>query len=87
MWLAPCSLAAVWLAATSGSAQRILSLDGSWRLSSDAGHALVGSVPGDLISDLERARLVQDPLYELGFISNNIFRVRLFCLRVFGFII
>ena len=68
----PCFVA-VWLAASApGSAQqRSLSLDGSWHLSSDAGHVLTGSVPGDLISDLHRARIIQDPLYELGFISNN----------------
>ena len=28
-------------------------------------------MPGDLVTDLERGRIVQDPLYELGFISNN----------------
>ena len=47
---------------------------GYCNLSSDAGHRLTGSVPGHLITDLEeRGRIVQDPLYELGFISNNTF--------------
>ena len=52
-------------------AERTLVLDGDWQLTSDAGHALTGVVPGDLITDLERAHLVQDPLYELGWLNNN----------------
>ena len=36
-----------------------------------AGHTIScpGSVPGDLITDLERAGLIGDPLYELNFLS------------------
>lgn len=76
-------LAAVWLLAaarssfagalTAGSlaAPLLVPLDGDWQLSSDAGHRLSGAVPGDLVSDLELAHFVKDPLYELGFISNN----------------
>ena len=52
-------------------AERTLVLDGDWQLTSDAGHALTGVIPGDLITDLERAHLVQDPLYELGWLDNN----------------
>ena len=40
-------------------------------LTSDGGHNLTGAVPGDLISDLEAARVVQDPLYELGWLNNG----------------
>lgn len=65
------SLVRVGGTSSGGSAQQVTSLDGAWRLTSDAGHSLTGSVPGDLISDLEQGRIVQDPLYELGFISNN----------------
>ena len=54
------------------AAQRVLSLDGEWELRSSGGHhGLTGSVPGDLITDLETARVVQDPLYELGWLNNN----------------
>ena len=49
----------------------MLSLDGTWTLTSDAGHQLTGAIPGDLITDLENANIVQDPLYELGFLNNN----------------
>ncbi len=53
------------------AAERTLVLDGDWQLTSDAGHVLTGLVPGDLISDLEQAHIVQDPLYELGWLDNN----------------
>ena len=54
------------------AAAHVLSLDGDWNLSSDAGHRLTGSVPGDLSTDLEeRGRIVQDPLYELGFMTGG----------------
>ena len=54
-----------------GSAVQTISLDGDWSLSSDAGHRLTGRVPGDLITDLEMARIVADPYYELGFLNNG----------------
>ena len=57
--------------AGSATAASTISLDGTWALSSDAGHRLNGVVPGDLITDLENARIVQDPLYELGWLNNN----------------
>jgi|EP01046_Picozoa_sp_COSAG06_P025213 beta-mannosidase len=57
--------------AGSATAASTISLDGTWALSSDAGHRLKGVVPGDLITDLENARIVQDPLYELGWLNNN----------------
>ena len=53
------------------AAEHTLVLDGEWQLTSDAGHSLAGSVPGDLITDLQQARIVQDPLYELGWLDNN----------------
>ena len=53
------------------AAQKTVSLDGDWQLSSDAGHKLTGSVPGDLITDLENGRIVRDPLYELSWLNNN----------------
>ena len=53
------------------AAEHTLVLDGDWQLTSDAGHVLTGLVPGDLISDLEQAHIVQDPLYELGWLDNN----------------
>ena len=57
------------------AAEHTLVLDGEWQLVSDAGHALTGSVPGDLITDLEKAHIVQDPLFELGWLDNNTGRV------------
>jgi beta-mannosidase len=44
-----------------------ISLDGQWRASSaDGSLAIEGEVPGDLITDLQRAGRIGDPLYELN---------------------
>ena len=52
-------------------ASNLTSLDGHWHLSSPS-HSLGngGLVPGDLISDLVRAQLLPEPLYENNFLVN-----------------
>ena len=53
------------------AAAAIQSLDGEWNASlPSASLALRASVPGDLISDLERAGLVPDPLVDVNFQDN-----------------
>ena len=53
----------------SGSVQ---SLDGIWQLiGPTGGRTLNGTVPGDLISDLERAGVIGDPYFELNFYPHN----------------
>lgn len=42
-----------------------ISLDGAWRAKSADGESIVGTVPGDVITDLQRAGKIGDPLYEL----------------------
>jgi hypothetical protein len=37
-----------------------------------AGHTIAGSVPGDLLTDLQKAGLIGDPLYELNFKNASI---------------
>jgi len=47
-------------------------LDGaasSWRVTDNASIAVPASVPGDLITDLERAGVIGDPLFERNFKS------------------
>ena len=46
------------------------SLDGtSWQVSNGS-TTFPGTVPGDLITDMENAKLIGDPLYELNFKSQ-----------------
>lgn len=40
---------------------------GGWNATSSAGFVIKASVPGDIISDLQRAKAIGDPLFELNF--------------------
>ena len=51
-------------------ADSITYLDGTnWKATSSAGISIDASVPGDLLSDLEAANVIGDPLYERNFKS------------------
>jgi len=49
-------------------------LDGEWRLypSDDPSKELSAKVPGDLLTDLQRAGEIPDPLFEMNFLENSI---------------
>ena len=52
-------------------ASTMQSLDGAWALTDGAAHAgLPARVPGDLITDLQLAGVIGDPLYEQNFRGN-----------------
>lgn len=49
----------------------VIYLDGNeWTASSSAGISISATVPGDLITDLERAGVIEDPLYEMVWIEK-----------------
>ena len=48
------------------SASASVSLDGPWHAASNAA-SMAGTVPGDVITDLQNAKLIGDPLFELNF--------------------
>ena len=54
---------------TGDDIQRLISLDGdAWTAANGDGTIVIGAtVPGDLISDLQRANVIQDPLFNLTF--------------------
>ena len=45
-------------------------LDGTWTVKDTASLSIPGAVPGDLVTDLQIAGKIADPLYELGFKGN-----------------
>ena len=51
-------------------------LDGTWTAKSDAGHEIAAQVPGDLLTDLQTAGLIGDPLYELNFKNASLWNER-----------
>jgi beta-galactosidase/beta-glucuronidase len=54
-------------------ADSITYLDGTnWKATSSAGISIDASVPGDLLSDLEAANVIGDPLYELNWLNSSI---------------
>ena len=53
-------------------ADSITYLDGDWKASSSSGLSMAGSVPGDVLTDLQAAGLIGDPLYELNFLNASI---------------
>eukprot|EP00730_Choanoeca_flexa_P008569 TRINITY_DN12506_c0_g2_i18.p1 TRINITY_DN12506_c0_g2~~TRINITY_DN12506_c0_g2_i18.p1 ORF type:complete len:975 (+),score=156.28 TRINITY_DN12506_c0_g2_i18:81-2927(+) len=52
---------------------KVVILDGTWTLTAPtAAIQTTGEVPGDLLTDLERSRLIGDPLYELNFKNHSL---------------
>lgn len=51
-------------------------LDGEdWKVSStDGSYEVDATVPGDLLTDLERAKLIDDPLFEMNFLNNSMWQ-------------
>jgi beta-mannosidase len=51
----------------------IIYLDGMWKANNDAlGLSINAGVPGDLLTDLQTAGLIGDPLYELNFKNSSL---------------
>ena len=53
-----------------GDANAVQYLDGSWRVTGAVNITVPARVPGDLLSDLEAAGIVGDPLFGLNFQGN-----------------
>ena len=51
-------------------ASTVQSLNGTWRLTDGATHSVSATVPGDLLTDLQLAGVIGDPLYETNFRGN-----------------
>eukprot|EP01060_Flectonema_neradi_P011083 TRINITY_DN18146_c0_g1_i2.p1 TRINITY_DN18146_c0_g1~~TRINITY_DN18146_c0_g1_i2.p1 ORF type:complete len:922 (+),score=158.51 TRINITY_DN18146_c0_g1_i2:45-2768(+) len=51
--------------------ESITYLDGSWDLTANTGDKLTGIVPGDILTDLQNAGSIEDPLFENNFKNNS----------------
>ncbi|EDQ89170.1 uncharacterized protein MONBRDRAFT_25837 [Monosiga brevicollis MX1] len=55
------------------AAKNVTYLDGTWKLQSAAvGMSFTGQVPGDLLTDLQLAGVIGDPLYEVNFRNTSL---------------
>eukprot|EP01060_Flectonema_neradi_P008387 TRINITY_DN159_c8_g1_i1.p1 TRINITY_DN159_c8_g1~~TRINITY_DN159_c8_g1_i1.p1 ORF type:complete len:941 (+),score=169.32 TRINITY_DN159_c8_g1_i1:61-2823(+) len=45
-------------------------LDGDWQVTSNEGDKITGTVPGDILTDLEASGKISDPLHENNFLDN-----------------
>ena len=51
--------------------EKIAYLDGDWNATSNKGDHISATVPGDILTDLQTAGRIQDPLFERNFLNNT----------------